>query len=42
MTTPETSPETTPVIVGVGEFIDRPADVAQALEPAETVATAAA
>jgi len=27
------TPETTPVIIGVGEHIDRPADLAQAMEP---------
>lgn len=35
-----TAPETTPVIVGVGEFIDRPADTAQALEPVASMAEA--
>lgn len=33
-------PETTPVIVGIGEFIDRPADVTQALEPVASMAEA--
>lgn len=34
------TPETTPVIVGIGEFIDRPADVTQALEPVAAMAEA--
>lgn len=34
------NPENTPVIIGVGEYVDRPADVAQALEPVALMAQA--
>ncbi|WP_322095054.1 enoyl-CoA hydratase-related protein [Paraburkholderia bannensis] len=37
---PECTPETTPVIVGVGEFIDRPAQPADAREPLDAIAEA--
>ena len=35
-----TTPETTPVIIGIGEFVDRPADVSAALEPLALIAQA--
>ncbi|MBA2933826.1 enoyl-CoA hydratase/isomerase family protein [Sphingomonas sp. CGMCC 1.13654] len=35
-----TSPDRIPVIIGVGEHVDRPADVAQALEPVSLMAEA--
>ena len=34
------TPETTPVIVGVGEFVDRPSDPTAALEPIALMAEA--
>ncbi|WP_321960536.1 enoyl-CoA hydratase-related protein [Paraburkholderia sp. J7] len=39
-TTSATAPESTPVIVGVGEFVDRPAQPADAREPLESIAEA--
>ena len=36
----EPRPENIPVIIGVGEFVDRPADAAKALEPVALMAEA--
>jgi acetyl-CoA C-acetyltransferase len=35
-----TRPETTPVIVGIGEYVERPANIAEALEPIALMAQA--